>query len=512
MPVNREHRPLLTVLFLLGAAALLAEAVRDRSTGFLASGVALLLVARGVAFRRPVSHRQIGVAASVGLLAVLAVDAGYPLATVLLGGAVGAVLSRPLPPPAPGTPADRRRIGDLVDRTEGDPVAPFALRRDKSYLFSEDGRAAVGYRVRFGTAVVAGDPVGDRDAFGAVLARFAREADRAGWRMAAVAASATTLPFWQAHGLRAIPIGRDVVLDVATFTLQGRRFRNLRQAVSRTRNAGVGTEIVPERDLPDGLLAELEHVVRVAPNRDPERGFSMNLDGLLDGDHPGMLLAVARNRTGHVVAFHRYASTNHGRELSLDVPWRVPGAPNGVDERLVTDTVEWGRQRGVQKVSLAFAAFPELFASRVRSRDAARNSGGDQAKAQAKGQAKEQAEGSRLRRAGRAGAYWGTRCLAPLIRVEPLYRFLRKFHAFGNRRYVLLRPVDVFWSGAAMLTLEAGLRSPLPGRRRRAARVGSGPAVAPADPAARADAAYPGAQGVGWRAVTGRSRSPVRRR
>ena len=459
--VGSERRPLLTILFVVTAVPLLARGIRQPSPGFGASGLALLLAARGVALRRPVTARHVGAAASVGLLACMAIDGGHPALTVFLGGAAGAVLSRPLPPPPPGDEAARRRIWALVERTTGDPVAPFSLRRDKSYLFTPDSRAAIAYRVRFGTAIASGDPVGDRDAFPAAVAGFIAHAATAGWRVGVLGAGQAVLPLWQAHGLRAVPIGRDVVLDVGTFTMAGRRFRNLRQAVARSHNAGVSTEVVAERDLGGALRADLEQVVRLTPHRDPDRGFSMILDGLLDGVHPGMLIAVARDRTGTVVAFHRYATANHGRELSLDVPWRVPGTPNGVEERLVADMVAWGRQRGASQVSLAFAAFPELFAAR-----AVRRSGGRRASHPAH------------QRGGvpgaRAAAYWATRGLAPLIRVEPLYRFLRKFHAFGGRRYVVLRPVDVFWSAAAMLTLESGTHLPWSDRPPRS---GAGAAV-----------------------------------
>ena len=51
--------------------------------------------------------------------------------------------------------------------------------------------------------------------------------------------------------LRAIPIGRDVVIDVADFEMTGRKFRNLRQAVKRTHNRGITTEIIREQDLDD---------------------------------------------------------------------------------------------------------------------------------------------------------------------------------------------------------------------------------------------------------------------
>ncbi len=42
-----------------------------------------------------------------------------------------------------------------------DSLAYFALRRDKAYVFSPSGRSFLAYRVIGGTALIAGDPIGD---------------------------------------------------------------------------------------------------------------------------------------------------------------------------------------------------------------------------------------------------------------------------------------------------------------------------------------------------------------
>jgi lysylphosphatidylglycerol synthetase-like protein (DUF2156 family) len=61
--------------------------------------------------------------------------------------------------------------------------------------------------------------------------------------------------------------------------------------------------------------------------------------------------------------------------------------------------------------------------------------------------------------------------LDPFIHLESLYRYLRKFNALGPRRFVLLRPRDVIWVLAAILSLEFSRPRTRPvGRLRRATR------------------------------------------
>jgi lysylphosphatidylglycerol synthetase-like protein (DUF2156 family) len=55
------------------------------------------------------------------------------------------------------------------------------------------------------------------------------------------------------------------------------------------------------------------------------------------------------------------------RESVLDVPWRHPGPPNRIDERCSVDMITYSRQRGGQRPSLAFAAFPDLFDNKNRT-------------------------------------------------------------------------------------------------------------------------------------------------
>src|SRR5262249_39038450 len=125
------------------------------------------------------------------------------------------------------------------------------------------------------------------------------------------------------------------------------------------------TEIVPERELAPDLRAKLLDVAASALKGAAERGFSMNLDGLLTGEHPGCLIAIAYGPDGEPLGFQRYLSA--GRGLSLDAMRRVPDAPNGVNERLIADIVEYAGKDDVPEVSLNFAAFRELLDTADRS-------------------------------------------------------------------------------------------------------------------------------------------------
>ncbi|OBA77797.1 hypothetical protein A9W99_04575 [Mycobacterium sp. 1164966.3] len=389
--------------------------------------VAVTFIARGIFLGRPVTAMHATVAALVllaGLGAhVLAFDL---LGDVLIAGSgmvlMWATSSRPMP-------GDLGRAWKLIDATTADPLAPFAMQTGKSYHFNAAETAALAYRTRMGFAVVGGDPIGDEAQFPGLVADFAAMCHTHGWRIAVVGCSERRLGLWTdkaviGQSLRPIPIGCDVVVDVANFDMVGRKFRNLRQAVQRTHNAGITTEIVSEQELEDKQLAELTDVVRASPSgAHTDRGFYMNLDGVLEGRFPGIRLIIARDAAGRVQGFHRYATAGGGSEISLDVPWRRRGAPNGIDERLSIDMIEAAKEEGAQRVSLAFAAFPEIFEDKNRSR---------------------------LQRI----FYRLIHFLDPLIALESLYRYVRKFHALDARRYALVTLTQLVPLLLVLLSLE----------------------------------------------------------
>jgi lysylphosphatidylglycerol synthetase-like protein (DUF2156 family) len=395
----------------------------------LGLAVGLLIAARAVAIGRPFTIGRYLASSFLLLIGFIAAYNGHQSMTAEAEIAAGAVVGLPRRAPGPGSDAERVRVGALVDATTGDTLAPFALRSDKSYVFSPDRTAALAYKVRFGTAVASGDPVGNAASHEAAIDAFLALTERNGWRATVLGAGEATTDIWRQHGMKGLCIGREVVLDVATFSLVGRHNRNLRQAVSRATNAGITTAIVPEHSLDPAMRASLLEVARGAhASGGAERGFSMILDHLLDGTHANTMIAYARDADGRLVGFQRYAMADKGRELSLDVPYRLPDAPNGTDERLIIDVMEWAREREAVRVSLAFAAFPELF-------------------------------GSTDRNIGQKAAFRAVHELDRFIRLESLYRFLKKFNAFGAGRYVMLRPTQVAFVLLSALTLEFGTRA-----------------------------------------------------
>jgi lysyl-tRNA synthetase, class II len=364
----------------LAVVVVVASAVAHMAKGldFEESTASLVLLAALVRYRHrfdvpgePATTRPL-----LGLVTAFAAGAAVFAGVELHGGeipdrlsdvftALGLVLGfsalflwlRPLSHAVAQTVGERRVARALVDAYGHDSLSFFALRRDKSYFFSPTRLSFLAYRVIAGTALISGDPVGAESEFHALLAEFRRIARTHGWRLAVISASETHLDLYRQLGMRAFAIGEEAVLRPATFSLEGRPIRKVRQSVSRVTKAGYKLRVVAADEADDALRAALDDVSEQWRGNQPERGFSMAIDDLYV---EGTVFAVAEDGEGAVGGFLHLAPTPAGGGWSLSTMRRSPHAPNGLTEFLIVETLAWAKTEGVLELSLNFCALTDL--------------------------------------------------------------------------------------------------------------------------------------------------------
>jgi lysyl-tRNA synthetase class 2 len=280
---------------------------------------------------------------------------GPSIRRFLVGGEAG-------PRPTEELQADRDRVRELISSplSDGDTLDPFAERHDKEYVFSPDRTAALAYRSLFGVALGSGDPIGMKDQFPDCLRRFVAHADELSLRPVVMLARQDRLGIYKHLGFKTLYLGDEAILDVAGFTLDNPRMRNARQAVQRSANFGVTTQVMREADIDPSLIVSLRQIAVLARQGKREEGFSAALEEPFRVPHPDCLVAICHDRTGTLVGFQRYSLCDGGKKLSADAMRRVPGAPNGTNERMIYEVLQWARGNGIVEMSLNFVAFRKL--------------------------------------------------------------------------------------------------------------------------------------------------------
>jgi lysyl-tRNA synthetase class 2 len=195
-----------------------------------------------------------------------------------------------------------------------------------------------------------------------LLTNVASFAERRGLRIAAVGVSSATRPLFEQLGLRSLYFGDEAIVDTASFGLEGRAIRKVRQSVSRLEKLGYSCVVARVGTLDPAVVAETEAATLRWLGDADERGFSMALDAGL-ASHEETLLVLARDEQGELGGVLHLVPTFGRNAVSLSTMRRHPESPNGLTEFMIVKTIEELRGWGVDEISLNFAAFARLLHS-----------------------------------------------------------------------------------------------------------------------------------------------------
>jgi lysyl-tRNA synthetase class 2 len=285
--------------------------------------------------------------------------------TLLLLGVMVAVTTlmvalRPARGPHHLLPSEANQLRDLLGRYCSDSLSYFALRDDKSVVFSPSGKAAIAYRVVAGVSLASGDPLGDPEAWPGAIEEWLTEARRYAWIPAVLGASEQGATVYRRHGLDALELGDEAIVEVDDFVLEDRSRRSVRQAAGKAMRRGYTVTVNRAAELHPVELERFAHLTTEWRDGQAERGFSMALGRFGDPRDPGTVIVAARDEEGSVVAILALVPWNTDG-LSLDLMTRSPDAGNGVVELMITQLLCKAPALGVQRVSLNFAVFRAVF-------------------------------------------------------------------------------------------------------------------------------------------------------
>ena len=348
----------------LGTALRRAGLLAALTAGVAAAGVLMAAhwstpaLTVGLALRETVALLALG----HGPLHLGAAFAWLPLGVGLVSGAsllaAGWALFRPLRAPhAPLADQTRIRAARLVRQHGHDTLSAFKLRPDLQTLESADGRAFLSYRVESGVLLVSGDPVGPAPALPGLIRQSCAYAEARGLRVAAVGASETFTVLAREAGLKALYLGDEAIVATSGFSLEGRPIKKVREAVNRLVRNGYRSELRRLGELSNEELVELEGVSARWRAGAPERGFSMAMDGLRGEHLADSVVVIARDDEHRARGFLHFVPAYGRPAMSLSAMRRDRDTPNGLSDFLVVRAIQELGGRGVEELSLNFAAF-----------------------------------------------------------------------------------------------------------------------------------------------------------
>ncbi|MFJ9408457.1 phosphatidylglycerol lysyltransferase domain-containing protein [Streptomyces sp. NPDC101393] len=289
------------------------------------------------------------------------VDVAINILSTLLLAAILWAAFRSVRSTDPITAEDERKLRGLLERHgDRDSLGYFALRRDKSVIFSPSGKAAITYRAVGGVSLASADPLGDPEAWPGAIERWLAEARAHGWAPAVMGASEEGGTVFARHGLDALELGDEAIVETGEFTLGGRAMRTVRQAYHRVERAGYTVRIRRHEDIPAAEMARLLELADDWRDGETERGFSMALGRLGDPGDGRCVMLECTDAQGRLRALLSFAPWG-AKGLSLDLMRRDRDSENGLMEFMVLEMIQRAKEVEITQISLNFAMFRSVF-------------------------------------------------------------------------------------------------------------------------------------------------------
>jgi len=321
-------------------------------------------------------------------------------------------------------------VRDLLQKyPDHDSLSYFALRNEKNFIWSKNRKAVIPYSVVNGVMITTGDPIGDTESWPAAMAAYCAEAELHAWIPAVYGCSEEAGLIWvRETGFESLEIGDEAVVVAENFSLEGPEMKKVRQMVNQAKRKNYISEVRKISEIDKSDLDNLRNLANVWRRGGDERGFSMALGRFGDSSDPEIVISVAK-QDGEIKGFLQFVPWG-SQGLSLDSMRRSPDAESGINELLISATIEYAKNQNISEISLNFATFRSVFE-----------------------------KGERLGAGPIIRITYKTLIfLSKYFQMESLYRFNSKFRPIWKSRYVLFPGVGkLIRVSVAILMIESFL-------------------------------------------------------
>ncbi len=234
-------------------------------------------------------------------------------------------------------------------------TAALALTGDKPLLFSESGRSFLMFGVEGRSWVAMGDPIGDESEFAELIWRFRELSDEHAGSTVFYQIQTQYLHLYVDLGLDLYKLGEEAIIDLPTFSLEGKAGGNFRHTRNKLKREGTTFSILEPPEVMD-RIAELQRISDswLTGKNTKEKGFSL---GFFDRDYICRNPAAVLQKDGALVAFANIWPGDGAYELSVDLMRFDQAAPAGSMDLLLIELLIWGKGSGYRRFNLGMAPF-----------------------------------------------------------------------------------------------------------------------------------------------------------
>jgi phosphatidylglycerol lysyltransferase len=243
---------------------------------------------------------------------------------------------------------------ELYTAWGGGEFAHLTFVRDKHLFWAADHRAVVAYGSIRNRLIALGSPCGPPAAIGRAILDFRRFADAQDRVPVFYEVFEPDLSHYHDHGFDLFKLGELATIRLDEFSLAGKRWEDLRQAVNRSVKEQLTFQISnPPHD--SVVHAEVKRVsdTWLADKGSAEKGFSL---GRFDADYLEASPIALVRRGGELIAFANLVLPfGPGDAASVDMMRHVGDAPRSTMDFLFARVMQWAQEQGHRTFSLGMA-------------------------------------------------------------------------------------------------------------------------------------------------------------
>ncbi|OKH21530.1 phosphatidylglycerol lysyltransferase domain-containing protein [Chroogloeocystis siderophila] len=278
----------------------------------------------------------------------------YIIGAVTFGYAL-LLLLRPVLLRNAAAPTERQRAKAIVQQYGRSSLARFALLDDKFYYFSPLGQSVIAYVPKGRGAVALGDPIGPVEDRREVIFGFQQFCERNDWYPAFYQTLPDNLELYQSLGFQVLQIGEEAIVDLKTFTLQGKAGKNFRTAVNRFTKSGYQVKFY-EPPIADELLRQLKTVSDewLKLMQGSEKRFSL---GWFEQAYLRECeIAAVETADGNIIAFANVVPEYQLNEITIDLMRHRQDIEHGAMDFLFVSMFQHFQAQGYDGFNLGLSA------------------------------------------------------------------------------------------------------------------------------------------------------------
>ncbi len=283
------------------------------------------------------------------------VDSIYLVGAVTLTSATIMLLRPVLLRGEPATVVERKRAKEIVEQYGKSSLADLTLLKDKAYYFSPSHRSFIAYVPKGRGAIALGDPIGPIEERQEVIIGFQEFCHQNDWYPAFYQTLPDNLDLYKSLGFHIIQIGEEAIVNLKTFTLQGKAGRNLRTPVNKLTKLGHEVHFY-QPPISQELLLELKAISDEWLNmtQGSEKQFSL---GWFYNEYLGECeIAVVRTPDGQISAFANFIREYQSNEISIDMMRQRTEVESGTIDFLFISMFQHFKELGYDSFNLGLAA------------------------------------------------------------------------------------------------------------------------------------------------------------